>query len=280
VNGGLGVFLGFKRMQKTVLLRERLRRTSKWGKMKQASSTINKNIFIFARARAGLPATIPGIGELCVRQAGVLSRILLLVLAYSTGLIGALAAGESAVTAKTFDQALHSKNISDRLSAAQVVGQPGAVMTTKQMRELRNSESNALVHREINKTMVSSGLTDQGREFIASLQNDADPMVRQGATQLLGNYAYNKSVESALIQCLGSETVAGVRYACALSLGLSRSSKAIDALDKASTDADPNLRRQVAFSLGRFSDRRAKQIVNRLRHDSDASVRQMAGEKQ
>jgi HEAT repeat protein len=120
-------------------------------------------------------------------------------------------------------------------------------------------------------------LTNQGVELVASLQNDKDPMVRQGAAQMLGNYVYNLDAVKSLVRALEKDSDAGVRYACALSLALSKTSEAFQALEKAAKDTDPNLRRQVAFSLHRHPAKKAQKILKQMQKDSDESVRMMAG---
>ncbi|MCG3205659.1 MAG: hypothetical protein KCHDKBKB_02381 [Elusimicrobia bacterium] len=117
--------------------------------------------------------------------------------------------------------------------------------------------------------------------LIAALQSDPSSVVRQGAAQSLGNYSQNSVVVRALAKALHEDPEKSVRCACALSLGLSPTFKAIRALENAVDDPDPDLRRQIAFSLKRHrvgaNKLKAEALLKKLGKDSDLSVRLMAG---
>lgn len=132
-----------------------------------------------------------------------------------------------------------------------------------------------------NRDLAKREVSGVEATLIASL-NDPEPMVRQGAAQELGKYAQNPAVVHALSDTLLNEKAPAVRYACALSLGLSPTFRAIRALEKVAADPDANLRRQVAYSLQLHrkgqNKRKAEELLKKLRRDSDASVRTAAGE--
>lgn len=134
-----------------------------------------------------------------------------------------------------------------------------------------------------NREMSAINAPDAERNLMDSLMSDSSPIVRQGAAQQLGNYSQNPLVVRALAYALRNDLEKSVRYACALSLGLSRTFKAITALERALNDSDPDLRRQIAFSLKRHrigaGKVRANLLLKKLQKDSDPSVREMAGEK-
>lgn len=149
------------------------------------------------------------------------------------------------------------------------------------VRESKGRPNPVLDRLHKNQDSTRKHLGDVEKNLIAALQSDPDAMVRQGAAQSLGNYVQNPLVVRALAGALDSEKEKSVRYACALSLGLSPTFKAITALEKASTDPDADLRRQIAYSLQRHkvgaNKVKATALLKKLSKDADSSVRIAAG---
>lgn len=240
--------------------------------MNQKKNTILKKISIYARA--------------CVRE---LSRAyFLLGLVRSTGLIAMLAllplssfsadkSAKKTTTEKPFRQAMQEASPAARLEAIKAYRAKRSGVTRDEFKAMRDGEKNGLVRMRLNQTMAETGLSDGGKLLIESLRSDADPMVRQGAAQSLGNFVQEPIVVTALAEALEKDSEAPVRYACALSLGLSKTPVAFAALEKAAVSTDPDLRRQVAFSLKRQDSKKADAILKKMRNDKDASVRMMAG---
>jgi HEAT repeat protein len=237
----------------------------------QAKSQIYINNFIFARACVcAFVNNFIGLN----RSTGLI--------ALTFGLLVSVGYAESKtsknlVTVHTLEEALQSSDSSERLMATSSIGKAGAELSSEKISLLQKEENDPLVRHRLNQAMAENSLTNQGVELVASLQNDKDPMVRQGAAQMLGNYVYNLDAVKSLVRALEKDSDAGVRYACALSLALSKTSEAFQALEKAAKDTDPNLRRQVAFSLHRHPAKKAQKILKQMQKDSDESVRMMAG---
>lgn len=147
----------------------------------------------------------------------------------------------------------------------------------------KKTESASLKRLRQNQDLAKQKPSEAEVSLMTTLQFDTDPMIRQGAAQMLGNFSQNPAVVRVLANALRDDKEKAVRYACALSLGLSPTFKAISALEKAAEDPDADLRRQVAFSLQRHRTGRnkvkAEQILKQLQRDNDASVREMAGAK-
>lgn len=140
----------------------------------------------------------------------------------------------------------------------------------------------ALERRKANRELLLKNTSEGEKALIEALRNDPSGVVRQSAAQQLGNHSQNPLVVRALAEALRDDREQSVRYASALSLGLSPTFKAITALEKAASDPDPDLRRQVAFSLKRHrvgqNKRKATDLLKKLQRDTDPSVRAMAAE--
>lgn len=149
--------------------------------------------------------------------------------------------------------------------------------------DVDGKRNDALFRWKKNRELAVKKTLDTENTLIAALQNDSSAIVRQGAAQQLGNYGQNRFAVRALADGLLNDADKSVRYACALSLGISPTFKAITALERAMNDPDPDLRRQIAFSLNRHAKGpnavRAGILLKKMRRDADSSVREMAGGK-
>lgn len=243
------------------------KKTTSGEYVKQKKINTLKNNLIYARARKMTHASID------------------LFLAYSTGLIAflllvcfqsppVLLAAEKT---KSPAASLNSPKLSDRLDAVEKMKSKQSNVSPEQIRLSRTTEESGLVRHRLNQALVGKLLSGVELDLIDSLKNDPDPVVRQGAAQSLGNYVQNSLVIRALSDQLKTETEKSVRYACVLSIGLSSSFLSMKALEKASVDSDPNMRRQVAFILKRHTGFKPEQLLKKLQRDVDLSVRQMAG---
>ena len=164
----------------------------------------------------------------------------------------------------------------ERLHAAEDVRDGKRVVPSDQIKQARNREKDPLVRRRLNEALARTGTPGFQQELARSLSDDPDVFVRQGAAQQLGNYVATPGVVAALAHALAADPEPAVRYACAQSLALSDTPASFNALAKAATDADPNLRRQVAFSLGRHKSAAAKRLRRSLLSDPDPQVRAYA----
>lgn len=168
-----------------------------------------------------------------------------------------------------------------RMSAGAKLFFMAMVATVSSTGLISGKDSNQALERwKSNRELALKNASEIEKTLLGSLQNDLSPVVRQGAAQQLGNYSQNPLVVRGLADALENDTDKAVRYASALSLGLSPTFKALRALEKASVDPDPALRRQIAFSLKRHrigANRiKAQQLLKKLLADSDVSVREMA----
>ena len=192
----------------------------------------------------------------------------------STGLLSLFAAD---IKPHTLDQALHSADKNERLGASAAVQSGNTKATETQIIQIRDSETDPLVRHRMNQAMTGAQMTGAPAALVSSLEKDVDPMVRQGSAQQLGNYVQSPGVVEALAKALGRDKDRAVRCACALSLSLNLSPISFAALRKASTDSDPDLRRQIVYSLKRHQQGANKadatNLLEKFRHDSDASVR-------
>lgn len=148
---------------------------------------------------------------------------------------------------------------------------------------IHSKENPTLKHIRNNQEFAHKNPTEAEFKLIETLETNSDPIVRQSAAQLLGNHCQNLTVVSVLANALQKDSDKAVRCACALSLGLSPTFRAITALERSSDDRDPDLRRQIAFSLKRHrvgaNKIRAESLLKKMQKDDDVSVRMMAGAK-
>lgn len=185
----------------------------------------------------------------------------------------------SAAPAFDAEKSLDSRKSEDRVRALDAVRQGRARVPEAKLRAGHKAEKDPLVRLRFLQAL-SAGAGDGARgELIAALRSDPVASARQAAAQELGKYASAAEATTALAEALAKDAAPEVRYACALSLGLSQSRPALRALEKAAADPDPNLRRQAAASLRRMNDSAARAALRRLARDRDASVRAMAGAK-
>ena len=199
--------------------------------------------------------------------------IILFGLACSTALIF----GGTQVKKPSPIEQLKSPLAADRLEAVEMIQANNIPVPQEKIRAALSVEKDPLVRHRLNQILAENSVSGVEKDIIESLKKDPSPIVRQGAAQTLGNYVQTPAVVRALSNALREDSEKSVRYACALSLGLSDSFLSITALEKASRDPDPDLRRQVAFSLKRHTSYKAKQLLKKLKKDSDSSVRLMAG---
>jgi hypothetical protein len=172
--------------------------------------------------------------------------------------------------------AMSNKDRGLRLQAAERLRHRKAGVSADDLRKAVKGERDPLVRTRLVQAVGVSGGSNVLGDLMQTLSGDADPMVRQAAAQQLVRYPNNDAATGALAKCIDKETVPKVRYACVLSLSHSELPKAMDALEKASKDRDPAMRRQAAFVLkGRKSDRAVK-ILNALSKDKDGAVRESA----
>lgn len=183
----------------------------------------------------------------------------------------------SAAPAFDAEKSLDSRKSEDRIRALDAVRQGRARVPEGKLRAAHKAEKDPLVRLRFLQAL-SAGAGDGARgELIAALRSDPASSARQAAAQELGKYASAPEAVAALAEALAKDAAPEVRYACALSIGLSPSRPALRALEKAAADPDPNLRRQAAASLRRSNDPAARVALRRLAGDRDASVRAMAG---
>ncbi len=171
---------------------------------------------------------------------------------------------------------LDSAKSTDRLEALESNKNRRDRFSSQKLKSKLKSEKNPLVRHRLNQALASADSSDALTALIESLQTDTDPMVRQGAAQSLSQYAKSPVVARALADSLSKETIPAVRYAAALSLTLSDSPEALTALEKAASDADVNIRKQVAYGLHRNTNKNAQRILKKLKGDKDPAVRDVA----
>lgn len=143
----------------------------------------------------------------------------------------------------------------------------------------RKTETNPLTRRRLNRVLASKEGAPFVSDLILDMKNQPDPMVRQGAAQLLGNYARQPAVASALMTALINDANIDVRCAAALSLSLADPAVALVGLRRAARSPDAKLRMQAAYGLTHIENSKAKKILKRLKKDPDADVRDIAGGK-
>lgn len=153
------------------------------------------------------------------------------------------------------------------------------IWTKSEIETRRQTEKSGVERYRLNRLLAQSGLSEGGMALLGSLQSDPDAFVRKGAALSLGNYTQNPAVVRALADALKTETDKPVKLACLFSLSVLPSFQGMKALEKFSTDPDPDFRRQAAFGLKRQKSARADTILKKLEKDSDPSVRTMAGSR-
>lgn len=174
------------------------------------------------------------------------------------------------------EKALSSSRAADRMAAAVDVRRRRAAASEKSLRQAFRREGDEMVRLRLAQALAAQGGSDAAGDLISSLGGDPSPAVRQAAAQELARYVREPAAVAALAAALRRDAAAAVRYACALSLALSDTPAAADALEWASRQVDPDLRRQAALSLRRHASVRARQALQRLSGDADPSVRRMA----
>ncbi len=173
-----------------------------------------------------------------------------------------------------------SAKSSERLEALETDKNKARKISPERIKSKLKGEKDPLVRHRLNQALAASGTDDVLQTLVDSLQNDPDPMVRQGAAQSLSQYSKNPFAAQSLAESLATEKVPSVRYACALSLSLSESAAAFAALQKAASDSDINVRKQIAYGLHRNSHKNAQKILKKLQGDKDPSVREVARKKE
>jgi HEAT repeat protein len=176
-----------------------------------------------------------------------------------------------AVSSPNFD----STKAADRLQALELDKRDHKI-STKTLKERRLSEKSPLVRHRINQALALSDSPEIVVTLVDSLQNDVDPMVRQGAAQSLSQYANDPVAAQALAAALDQEKTPSVRYAIALSLCLSQTEVGLSALNKAAKDSDVNVRKQIAFGLRWNPSKDAVKILKKFKSDKEPSVRELA----
>jgi len=180
----------------------------------------------------------------------------------------------------TAEQAFESQDPARRHVALDTVRRHKGRISGDKLRASKQIEKNPILRRQLNQAMAASQVSNVEMELISSLERDDSALVRVGAAQTLGNYVQTRGVIEALINALKVDQDMAVRVACARSLGLSDTPPSVLALEKASTDSNPRLRRAVAASLKRHTSKVAQQSLKKLRKDVDPSVRRTAGGSQ
>lgn len=172
---------------------------------------------------------------------------------------------------------MSSSDANRRLKAAERLRHRSHGMSRTDLENAVQRERDPLVRTRLVQAVGSSGADPSVLSgMVRTLSSDTDPVVRQAAAQQLVKFPNNDAATDALARCIDKEAVAKVRYACVLSLSHSRSVKAMNALEKASKDHDPAMRRQTAFVLKGRKDDKTKKILNSLSKDKDAAVREIA----
>lgn len=174
------------------------------------------------------------------------------------------------------EASLSSRRKDDRLEAAQQLRQRRGRASAEAVRRALRGEADEMLRVRLTQALAAQAVPGVQDDLAASLGTDASPQVRQAAAQELGRYVRLPGVVTALAGALRKDAAPAVRYACALSLALSDTSEAAAALDWAARQADPDLRRQAAFSLRRHSGSQSRKTLERLRGDADESVRRTA----
>ncbi|HOW89320.1 MAG TPA: HEAT repeat domain-containing protein [Elusimicrobiales bacterium] len=169
---------------------------------------------------------------------------------------------------------MRSRKPGDRHEALERMRRGKDRVKTEELNSAFSRETDPVLKTGMLRIMAASSGAE--RDLISALKNDPSFTVRQSAAQELGRYARSPAVVAALSEALRKDNALEVRTACALSLAFSDTPEADDALDLASKDRAPDLRRQAAFSLKRHKSAKAAAALKRLARDPDASVRSMA----
>lgn len=191
-------------------------------------------------------------------------------------LIPAAFAGDKAVSDADVEKAISSRKSEQRLKGLEEIRRGRARVSEAKLRAAHQAEKDPFLRLRFLQGLSALGATQAPETMIDALRRDESPAVRQAAAQELGKYAQREDAVTALSAALDTDAAPEVRYACALSLGLSRSAPALAALAKAARHSDPQLRRQAAFSLKRHGGPQAAKILKGLEKDEDSSVREMA----
>ncbi len=185
------------------------------------------------------------------------------------------AEGVSVSTGSRAGELIKSRKAGDRHEALEQIRRRKGKISDAEMNSAFSKEKDPVLKTGMLRMIAAT--PGAAGTLIASLKTDPSPTVRQSAAQELGRYARDAAVVAALADALKKDKAQEVRAACALSLAFSDTPAADDALELASRDRDPNLRRQAAFSLKRHKSAKAAAVLKRLKTDPDASVRNMAG---
>ncbi len=189
---------------------------------------------------------------------------------------GAAAKGE-AVSAEAEAKAgnlIRSKRAGDRHEALEQMRQRKVRISTADMNSAFSKENDPVLKTGMLRLIAEA--PGAAGVLVSSLKTDPSSTVRQSAAQELGRYTRDAAVVAALCDALKNDKAQDVRCACALSLAFANTPESDAALELASKDQDPNLRRQAAFSLKRHTGAKAAAILKKLEKDADASVRGMA----
>jgi len=174
------------------------------------------------------------------------------------------------------EKAISTGTVEQRMAIVDRVRHRRTRVSTETLKTALDTEKNPLVRRRLVQAVGSLGGSGALGELVRTLSADPDPLIRQAAAQQLVKYNDNPVAMAAIDRCVGKETVKRVRYACVLSLSHSTSDKALDILEKAAKDKDPNMRRQAAYVINGNKSDRAVKILKKLADDKDAAVRETA----
>lgn len=163
----------------------------------------------------------------------------------------------------------------ERLDALENVRRGKARAKRETLDRLFKTGRPALVRVRALQAIAAKGDAQARAALLAALK-DKDPMVRQAAAQELGNYAAGEAEAKALAVAAKGDSAGEVRRAALGSVGLSERPEALDALDSASRDHDPELRAEAADGLRRHRGAASKRLLDRLKGDADEAVRRRA----
>ena len=168
---------------------------------------------------------------------------------------------------------LSDRDTAIRLTAAEALGKIGDQKAERFLfRALHDSDPTVREAAARSVGWLSAVGTEVETELVTLLR-DPNVFVRRAAAQALGTVGRTPTLASSLAGLLTSPDTT-VRQAAGHALLLVDGHETIAALSKGTTDADPVVRQWAVAALGETGGTRAVPVLlERLRHDSTASVR-------